>query len=557
MRWFVALAVVLSPQLARADASCRIADVQFTPSEKLQIVGWIEDAAGHYVDTIFITQQVGTYGLGNRPGRFDFNSAPNWPFGRRTTVFPVWSHKHGKTFPELVFRDGADSDLSHPLAHSSPENHYCRPLDRGNPGDRAAWDAGTCATRNVGTDKGRFADGTGSCSKTHDGGACTAHLDCCSDHCDQGKCTSVVRYPPRVDVIRQTCGMSPPCDDASVDMFAALDPWDAVSQATPAGGAPVDITWAAPPALPSGDYVVWLEVAKEFDPNNSYNVGNYPPPSNIAFSSYGQAYRGQPAILYKVPFTIGGADATATTTAYAGYADPDGIDGNVRAPDTTITTDTPASGAARLQLVTVAGAMARVRVDSRTMTIAQPPAPPTDAQATAVDMASATVAFTASAQARGYEVRVRANSTISDDNFAASMPVQATITGAGAQLVVQIDGLLPETDYSIGIRAYGICHDPSTLAIVAVRTTAPKVGEVSACFIATAAYGSAMANDVELLRRFRDSRLSKTVLGELAIESYYTFGPAVAGVVGESELLRGAARAMLAPIVRTLRTLRF
>jgi hypothetical protein len=66
-----------------------------------------------------------------------------------------------------------------------------------------------------------------------------------------------------------------------------------------------------------------------------------------------------------------------------------------------------------------------------------------------------------------------------------------------------------------------------------------------------------LAHDVEMLRRFRDFMLQSTVLGELAVEAYYTFGPAIAGVVGESELLRATARAVLDPIVQTVKVLRF
>ena len=44
-----------------------------------------------------------------------------------------------------------------------------------------------------------------------------------------------------------------------------------------------------------------------------------------------------------------------------------------------------------------------------------------------------------------------------------------------------------------------------------------------------------------------------TVFGELAIETYYTFGPPVAGVVGESELLRATARAALRPVIEKVR----
>ena len=84
-----------------------------------------------------------------------------------------------------------------------------------------------------------------------------------------------------------------------------------------------------------------------------------------------------------------------------------------------------------------------------------------------------------------------------------------------------------------------------------------EVAEVDWCFVATAAYGSVMANDVEMLRRFRDSILERTVFGELAVETYYTFGPAVAGVIGESDLLRATARTVLAPIVQAVRQLAY
>ncbi len=62
-----------------------------------------------------------------------------------------------------------------------------------------------------------------------------------------------------------------------------------------------------------------------------------------------------------------------------------------------------------------------------------------------------------------------------------------------------------------------------------------------------------VAKDVEVLRRFRDLVLRRSVLGELFVESYYTFGPPVAGVVGESELLRASARDALAPVVSRVR----
>jgi hypothetical protein len=564
--------------VARADGQCHVLDLQFTPGAKLQIVGWIEDAAGAYVDTIYITQQVGQFGLGNRPGRFDFNSGPKWPYGRRLTVFPVWSHRHGHTFSQVLYQNLQDFDLSHPFSQSSQEHHFCRPIMDTEP----AWDTGTCAST-VFTDKGSFTTASqqacGTCSDdasvicyhdadcqlyspnatcsinmTADGGTCTHHTDCCSGYCDGGTCSGASRYPPRTDLTRVAGADSP-----SVAMYAGLAPWDAVTQATPAMGAAQDIVWAIPTRLAAGRYIAWVEVGKEFDTNATYNATSYPSPPNVPWSGYGEAYRGQPSIVYRVPFTIGTTESIATTASYVGYGDPDGIDGNLRAPDATITTDTPGSGGSRLLLVSNGGAMYRVRIDAHPEVSSRPPDAPSELAAQTITNQSISVAFVApgatSSVVRGYDVRIRAGEPIGDANFDASTPIAATVVpGApGAQITFDVTGLLPSTDYYIGVRAYDACKNASPIAVLAVRTADPRVGEVSACFVATAAYGTTMANEVELLRHYRDAILRSTVIGELAIETYYTFGPPVAGVVGESDLLRQAARDLLAPLVGAVR----
>jgi hypothetical protein len=99
----VALVGALAMALpAHAENKCHLVDIEFLPAElsngapmsaASQIVAWVEDTAGQYVDTIFITQQTGTFGLGNRPGRWDFNSGPRWPYGRRVSTFPIWAHR--------------------------------------------------------------------------------------------------------------------------------------------------------------------------------------------------------------------------------------------------------------------------------------------------------------------------------------------------------------------------------------------------------------------------------------------------------------------------------
>ena len=75
-----------------------------------------------------------------------------------------------------------------------------------------------------------------------------------------------------------------------------------------------------------------------------------PAPAGIPYGEYGQPYRGQPSVVYSVPFTLGAAESDASSTSYAGYGDPTGATGVLNAPDATITTDTPGSGASRLQV---------------------------------------------------------------------------------------------------------------------------------------------------------------------------------------------------------------
>ncbi|MBA3395140.1 MAG: fibronectin type III domain-containing protein [Deltaproteobacteria bacterium] len=528
------VASVGAPAAAHAEPGmCHVVDVDFLPAEiagnapmraASQIVAWVESPTGDYVDTIFITQQTGSFGLGNRPGRFDFNSGPRWPYGRRVTVFPVWSHRRVASglpsFPEVVFQNEDEDNLSHPFNESSRELNFCRPLMQAESG----WDTGTCASA-VFTDKGVL-----------------------------GTRTSV--YPPRNDVVRGTP------DHPSVEMYQLLNPFDAVSQATPPSGVPAELSWPIPDGLPTGDYVMWVEVSREFDRNATYA---YPEPSGIPWSEYGEPYRGQPSIVYKVPFNIGTTESVASVLDYLGYGDPDGVDGNIRPPDGTITTGVTGSGAERFSIRVDGDTSYRVRVTARPEFDYIKPAAPTGAEVNTLSSTAATVQFTAPGddelvgKVKGYEIRYVVGPTLTEEAYplAQELKPDITISEPGTIQEFEMTGLLYDTEYTVGIRALDDCRNTGPLTFVTFRTPDRATGEVDACFVATAAYGSVMANDVEMLRRFRDMLLQNTVLGELAVEAYYTFGPAVAGVVGESELLRATTRAALDPLVHVVKVLRF
>jgi uncharacterized repeat protein (TIGR01451 family) len=72
---------------------------------------------------------------------------------------------------------------------------------------------------------------------------------------------------------------------------------------------------------------------------------------------------------------------------------------------------------------------------------------------------------------------------------------------------------------------------------------------LGACFIATAAYGSAMHPRVVELRRFRDQVLMKSSAGRAFVAFYYRHSPPLAGYIADRPVARAAARMVLWPIV--------
>lgn len=69
------------------------------------------------------------------------------------------------------------------------------------------------------------------------------------------------------------------------------------------------------------------------------------------------------------------------------------------------------------------------------------------------------------------------------------------------------------------------------------------------CFIATAAYGSPLAEEVWVLRKLRDAYLMKNTTGKNLVSLYYTYSPALAHHIAKSPIARRAMRIALYPIV--------
>jgi uncharacterized repeat protein (TIGR02543 family) len=80
--------------------------------------------------------------------------------------------------------------------------------------------------------------------------------------------------------------------------------------------------------------------------------------------------------------------------------------------------------------------------------------------------------------------------------------------------------------------------------------TSPDPPPSGGCFIATAAYGTPTAEQIDVLREFRDTVLLESTAGSLFVALYYQLSPPVADFISESIFLRTLVRELLVdPIV--------
>ena len=73
------------------------------------------------------------------------------------------------------------------------------------------------------------------------------------------------------------------------------------------------------------------------------------------------------------------------------------------------------------------------------------------------------------------------------------------------------------------------------------------------CWIATAVYGTPLANEVDLLVDFRDNHLLTNYVGKTIVEFYYKVSPPIAELIRRNKALRLLARYLLSFIVSILK----
>jgi hypothetical protein len=584
------LRITFQPDCFRAAASstCATEDKdRLDPGPQIAI--WLESAdGGRFVDTILVTNLTAVLGIGNRVGYWKLPSGPKFPYGKRVMVLPVWAHRRGKLYDNLVNQAGVQQEFStgglEPF--SSPEPYFCRPLEA-----IEVVDAITCPTPSFHSAKGRFFDPAKDLAREHlDGrGMPLPYVPPAKSY-----------YPPRNELRTFTVN---DCDDASeradcpvaARAFAGLNDLDDVAAATPAYGRIYSKTWLVPDQVPDGDYALFLEINKEYDQNQFHA---HPARPDHLLEGFGILTNlGQPSVVYRVPFRLSRDRVTRlAVTNIVGYGDWDGVSGTLHPPDRTIS-DAPGSGAGRLLSISIgdgAPLIGRVHLTAGPLAPGTAPAGPLpvdggpsdagmapEARAPHIDGAmagtcreqlpveipaidlttvgaeQAEMAFLEPSdpswrEVSEYQARYWNDFQTSEEAFRQGTPLPTIQrSGPGQRVIVSIPNLKEQSSYTVGIRPQGSCLK-AAVTYASFRTPRREFKQLSGCFIATAAWAWWQPDRLEGLRQARDWMRSRSAVIAVADDLYGRSSPPVAALLARATALRAIARQTLAPLVRLL-----
>ena len=95
----------------------------------------------------------------------------------------------------------------------------------------------------------------------------------------------------------------------------------------------------------------------------------------------------------------------------------------------------------------------------------------------------------------------------------------------------------------------GIIVNPKYTEEETTTTSSEDGGGGGGCFIATASFGTPMAEEVKALTKFRDEVLLKTTAGRDFVELYYKTSPPIAEFIRNKPALKAMVREALKPLI--------
>ena len=114
----------------------------------------------------------------------------------------------------------------------------------------------------------------------------------------------------------------------------------------------------------------------------------------------------------------------------------------------------------------------------------------------------------------------------------------------------------PEEGEQVAEEVFGECGEGTSLIDGVCKPDQSTASNGGGCLIATAAYGSEMAPQVQLLREIRDNQLMNTDSGMSFMSGfnqiYYSFSPTIADAQRESPLFKEAVKIAITPMLSSL-----
>ena len=75
----------------------------------------------------------------------------------------------------------------------------------------------------------------------------------------------------------------------------------------------------------------------------------------------------------------------------------------------------------------------------------------------------------------------------------------------------------------------------------------------SDCFVATAAFGTPLQTEIQILREWRDNELSFSIAGRQFIDIYYKVGPHLARLVEKNKFIARISRSIIRQAIKYIR----
>lgn len=171
-------------------------------------------------------------------------------------------------------------------------------------------------------------------------------------------------------------------------------------------------------------------------------------------------------------------------------------------------------------------------------------------------------------QTQNIQVHIDYSVVVSKDGETVFGPTQLIHTSEGS-VKIPIDFNRGEGTYSMDVEVEGILFSPIPPETVSfdiivgeahAQTITPQdnppLEENGGCLIATAAYGSEMAPQIQQLREFRDNTVLSTKSGTVFMSGfnqfYYSFSPSIADFERENPVFKEMVKVGLTPMLSSL-----